>query len=58
MSTSQQAPAVLPFKKGIVKQVSRKMWKLYKKTFFGYSLPTQQMKSYRNMFLRESKISF
>jgi hypothetical protein len=42
MSASQQAPAPPPMKKGIVKQVSAK---LFDRIFFGYSLPTQQMES-------------
>lgn len=45
MSASQQTPAPPPMKKGIVKQVSRK---ICIRKFFGYSLPTQQMDS--NMF--------
>lgn len=28
MSATQQTPAALPLKKGIVKQVSEKMWKI------------------------------
>lgn len=50
MSASQQAPAPPPLKKGIVKQVSVKIGKFFERIFFGYSLPTQQMESDRNMF--------
>jgi hypothetical protein len=42
-AAQQQAPALLPLKKGVVKQVSRK---ILKTTIFGYFhlMPTQQLR--------------
>lgn len=55
MSAASQAPATLPLKKGIVKQVSfKKITKVYflviSKFHLHILMPTQQMKFDRNMF--------
>lgn len=49
MSAAQQAPVVLPFKKGIVKQVSRKRKCVTISWLFPSCVPTQHLKSSRNM---------